>query len=332
MSNWTFCVFKNYIIVKSPLRNCKMNFFWAKRKPIISAFSLALFLFSIQLNLHAQNTPKDELYQSSEFTLPNSFTHGVEGPAVDKSGNVYAVNFDHQGTIGKVTPSGEASIFIELPEGSIGNGIRFDSKGDMLIADYKMHNVLKVDMMTKNISVYMHEPRMTQPNDLAIDSKDRVYASDPNFKENSGRIWRVNKNRMALLLDSIDGTANGIELSLDENILYVGAGRKIFRYSLSKKGQVKNKKLLIEFPDYSTDGMRCDAEGNLYVARIGKGVIAKISPSGKLLREIQLVGKKPTNVAFGGEGGRTVYVTLMDRGNLECFRAESPGREWKTKN
>jgi len=309
-----------------------MNFFCTKRKPVISAFSLGLFLFSIQFNLNAQDTPKDKLYQSADFTQPNTFTHGVEGPAADKSGNVYAVNFDHQGTIGKVTLSGEASIFIELPEGSIGNGIRFDSKGNMLIADYKMHNLLKVDMATKNISVYAHEARMTQPNDLAIDSKDRVYASDPNFKENTGRIWRVDKSKTAVLLDSIDGTANGIEVSPDEKILYVGAGRKIFRYSLSKKGQVKNRKLLIEFPDYSTDGMRCDAEGNLYVARIGKGVIAKISPSGKLLREIQLIGKKPTNVAFGGEGGRTVYVTLMDRGNLECFRAESPGREWKAKS
>jgi len=309
-----------------------MNFFCAKLKSIFSVFCLVLFLFPFQFTLSAQNTANDELYQSTEFTAPNTFTNGVEGPAADKSGNVYAVNFDHQGTIGKVTPSGEASIFIELPEGSIGNGIRFDSKGNMLIADYKMHNLLKVDMATKNISVYAHEARMTQPNDLAIDSKDRVYASDPNFKENTGRIWRVDKNKTAVLLDSIDGTANGIEVSPDEKILYVGAGRKIFRYSLSKKGQVKNRKLLIEFPDFSTDGMRCDAEGNLYVARIGKGVIAKISPSGKLLREIQLIGKKPTNVAFGGEGGRTVYVTLMDRGNLECFRAETPGRAWKQKN
>ncbi|HZW66592.1 MAG TPA: SMP-30/gluconolactonase/LRE family protein [Hanamia sp.] len=298
-------------------------------KGVSFVFVLLLFL---KLPVCGQRDSLHDLYNARDFTAPNTFTNGVEGPAADKSGNVYAVNFDHQGTIGKVTLSGEASIFIELPEGSIGNGIRFDSKGNMLIADYKMHNLLKVDMATKNISVYAHEARMTQPNDLAIDSKDRVYASDPNFKENTGRIWRVDKSKTAVLLDSIDGTANGIEVSPDEKILYVGAGRKIFRYSLSKKGQVKNRKLLIEFPDFSTDGMRCDAEGNLYVARIGKGVIAKISPSGKLLREIQLIGKKPTNVAFGGEGGRTVYVTLMDRGNLECFRVESPGREWKAKS
>jgi sugar lactone lactonase YvrE len=75
--------------------------------------------------------------------------------------------------------------------------------------------------------------------------------------------------------------------------------------------------------------MRCDAVGNLYIARIGKGVVVKIDPNGSILKEIELVGKKPTNVAFGGNDGCTVYVTLMDMGNLESFRVDVPGRAWK---
>ena len=38
------------------------------------------------------------------------------------------------------------------------------------------------------------------------------------------------------------------------------------------------------------DGMRCDVASNLYVTRWGKGVIAKISPQGELLLEIELAG------------------------------------------
>ena len=75
--------------------------------------------------------------------------------------------------------------------------------------------------------------------------------------------------------------------------------------------------------------MRCDIAGNLYIARIGKCVVAKISPTGEILKEIELIGKKPTNIAFGGKDGCTVYVTLMDMGNLESFRVNTPGREWK---
>ncbi|MGC1630768.1 MAG: hypothetical protein WA749_01520, partial [Gelidibacter sp.] len=41
--------------------------------------------------------------QSHDFTKEGSFTSGVEGPATDYQGNIYAVNFEEQGTIGKVT-------------------------------------------------------------------------------------------------------------------------------------------------------------------------------------------------------------------------------------
>jgi len=75
--------------------------------------------------------------------------------------------------------------------------------------------------------------------------------------------------------------------------------------------------------------MRCDVKGNIYLARIGKGTIAKISPEGQILREITLIGKKPTNVAFGGKDERTLYVTLMDNGNLENVQVDEAGREWQ---
>ena len=76
------------------------------------------------------------------------------------------------------------------------------------------------------------------------------------------------------------------------------------------------------------DGMRCDAEGHLYITRYGKGSVAKVSPDGEVLLEIALVGRNPSNIAFGGPDGRTAYVTLADRGNVETFRVETPGRSW----
>ena len=276
----------------------------------------------------AQQNKIADTFKASTFTPEKSFTGGCEGPAVDKNGNVYAVNFGKEGTIGKVTPDGKPELFVELPQGSTGNGIRFDSKGNMYIADYTGHNVLKVDMNSKAISVHAHEPAMSQPNDIAIDSKDRIYASDPNWKEKNGKFWRVDTNGKVTLLDSL-GTANGIDVSPDEKTLYVNAGREIWAYDLSENGDVSNKRRLIEFPDFGVDGMRCDVKGNIYIARFGKGTVAKISPKGNIVQEVTLAGKRPTNVAFGGKDGRTVYVTLMDKGNLESFRVDDPGREWQ---
>ncbi len=298
---------------------------------------LAVVLLGIVFNLSCSTGSQNDkesastMFISTALTDTNSFTRGAEGPAVDANGILYAVNFEKSGTIGMVKPDGEAGIFVELPEGSVGNGIRFNSKGEMLIADYPQHNILKVDMATREISVYAHEAKMNQPNDIAIDDSDRLYASDPNWKESTGNIWRIDPDGTVTLLEENMGTTNGIEVSPNNDRLYVNetVQRKVWVYDLAPDGSIHNKRLLIEFPDFGMDGMRCDQNGNLYITRHGKGTVAIVSPEGELIREIETIGKLPSNVAFGGEDGKTVYITIQDNGNVEHFRTDTPGREWK---
>lgn len=300
----------------------KVNFYPNLCKAVFTILFLAVYF---------RASAQSKLFTSSVFTPVNSFTTGVEGPAVDRDGNIYAVNFQHDGTIGKMAPDGTATVFVELPAGSVGNGIRFDSHKNMLIADYTKHNILKVDMNTKQITVFAHEDQMAQPNDIAIDKNDRLYASDPNWKAGAGKIWRIDTDGKVTLLDSM-ATVNGIDVSPDNRTLYVNEKLKIWAYALSAKGEISNKRLVIEFPDFGMDGMRCDSKGNIYQARYGKGTVVKVSPEGKIIQEIKLTGQKPTNVAFGGRDGKTMYVTLQDQGNLETFRVDEPGREWMMTN
>lgn len=295
------------------------------------SFLKLLFPLILMYSSFTACKPQDsspELFKSSVIMAVNSSTEGVEGPAVDREGNLYWVNFEHQGTIGQLSPGGSPAIFIELPEGSIGNGIRFDSHGNMLIADYTNHNILRVEMSSRKLTVFAHEPEMSQPNDIAVDSKDRIYASDPDWSTGKGRIWRIDTDGKVTLLDSL-GTANGIEVSPDEKNLYVNASGSIFAYDLSADGNIRGKRVITGFADSGMDGMRCDIKGNIYVTRFGKGMVVKISPEGKILREIQLTGQRPTNIAFGGNDGRTAYVTLQDQGNIESFRTDFAGREWE---
>lgn len=280
---------------------------------------------------NSQAVNKDSLYQSTDFTPPGEFTSGIEGPAVDADGTLYLVNYQQEGTIGQVTPDGKASLFVNLPEGSIGNGIRFNSQGDMLIADYKQHNVLRIDMDSKQIDVFAHSDEMNQPNDLAINDQDILFASDPNWQASTGKLWRIDADGNVTLLEDNMGTTNGVEVSPDNKTLYVNESvqRNVWAYDLSPEGNISNKRLLIKFDDYGMDGMRCDVDGNLYITRHGKGTVVKVSPAGKILQEIQMTGKSPSNIAFGGADGRTCFVTLQDRGCVETFRVEQPGRAWK---
>src|SRR6266481_9556404 len=153
------------------------------------------------------NTPRGAagaepaLFESRQLTPPGEYTGGIEGPAVDAAGTLYVVNFGRQGTIGKLKSGATRSeLFATLPDGSIGNGIRFDREGRMYIADFRKHNVLVIEAGQSTPQVYFHSDRFNQPNDLAVASDGTLFASDPRFPH-AGQIWRIVRGR--------DGKASG---------------------------------------------------------------------------------------------------------------------------
>ncbi len=272
----------------------------------------------------------EKLFIASPLTAEGSFTSGVEGPAVDGDGNVYAVSFQHKQNIAKISPEGRAEIFVTLPNQSTGNGIRFDRNGTMFIADYVEHKILRVDMATRKITVHGHNPEMNQPNDIAMARDGTLFASDPNWKDGTGQLWRIATDGKVTRLAKDMGTTNGVEVSPDGKTLYVNESqqRNVWAFDLAADGSIRNKRLIRKFPDHGFDGMRCDVDGNLYITRHGKGTVIKMTPKGKILHEIDMLGKSPTNICFGGKDGRTAYVTEADKKRLVQFRVDRPGLEW----
>ncbi len=273
----------------------------------------------------------EPLWTPRALTQPGEFTPGIEGPACDRDGNIYAVNFAKQQTIGKTRPDGRSEIFVTLPGTSTGNGIVFDRSGSMFIADYVGHNVLRVDMRTKAISVFAHNPQMNQPNDLAIALDGTLYASDPNWKDGTGQLWRIDRDGKTTRLATGMGTTNGIDVSPNGKHLYVNESvqRDLWVFDIAPDKSLANKRLLRKFEDHGFDGHRCDADGNLYIARYGEGVVAVVSPKGEIIRKVPVLGAKPSNVCFGGPDGRTVYVTEVEHTRLVAFRTDRPGLAWK---
>lgn len=271
------------------------------------------------------------IFIAYDLTKEGEFTNNCEGPSVDKAGNIYAVNIHQDGSIARITSDGKTAVFLTLPNGSVGNGIRFGARNTFFVADYTQHNVLKVDLKTKQVSVLVHVPTMNQPNDLAIMSNGTIFCSDPNWKESSGQIWKVTQDGKAELLVKDMGTTNGIDVSPDEKILYVNESvqKNVWAFDITPQGTLVNKRLLIKFEDGGMDGMRCDTEGNLYITRHGLGTIDIVSPQGKVIQTVKMKGKLTSNICFGGKDGKTCYVTLQDRKCLETFRSINPGREWK---
>jgi signal peptidase len=282
------------------------------------------------------NAAEYPLFVSKRITPEGEYTPGIEGPAVDASGNLYVVNFQQSGSIGKVAAgASQSQLFALLPVGSIGNGIRFDRQGRMFIADFKKHNVWVIERGETTPQVYFHSDRFNQPNDLAIAADGTLYASDPRFASPAGgQIWRIargadGKGRGEVMSSTRRlGVTNGIDLSPDGTTLYVSESnsRQVWAYRLDGS-KLLDPRLVRAFTDFEVDGLRTDIDGRIYLARLSAGKIAIIAANGSLEREVPLLGKQPTNLTFGGPDGRTVFVTQKEGRFIEAFRVDRPGRE-----
>ena len=181
------------------------------------------------------------------------------------------------------------------------------------------------------------------PNDVTIDSKHRLYFTDPapdNVSQAPARpknptgipaVYRLDPDRKITRILAAPDTEwpNGIVISPDDKTFYLieahkieGGTRAIRAYDLSPDGTVSNRRVLYDFyPGRSADGMAIDQQGNLYAAaglhrRRGtqetldtKCGVYVISPEGKLLRFIPIPEDTITNTAFGGPDMRTLYIT-----------------------
>jgi gluconolactonase len=263
--------------------------------------------------------PEEKLFIVSDFIDTGLFTGGIEGPDFDNDGNLYVVNFKEQGTIGMIDRQGNASLYVSLPKGSTGNGICFDRFNNMFVADYTGHQIIKIETQTRNAGIFAFEPLMNQPNDLCITTDGTLFASDPNWKNQTGKLWKIETDGKTHCLDSLMGTTNGIALNPDGKKLYVNESiqRKIWVYNLSETNQPFNKKLFCAFDDFGLDGMCCDNKGRLFVTRFGKGSVLIFNPDGSIVKEIFLKGKNPTNVAIYKN---ECYVTESSRKCIEYFR------------
>lgn len=254
--------------------------------------------------------------QSQDFLPEGLLSKNANGVTVDKLGNLYVTNFGEDGNIGFVTMKGKYSVYAALPEGAAGNGIHITKKGDLFVADTVGHNIYLINKK-KEVSLFAHDPDMTQLSDLVVSSKGYIYVTDPDWEKGTGKLWSVSPEGRVSLLEEDMGTVNGIDLSHDGKKLYVNESLqgKIWVYDVNHDGTLSNKRLFTTFRTPGLDGMTCDKYGNIYVARYGHGTVAIVTSGGAILKELRLKGKYPTDVTMN-HASELCFIPLIDRG---CF-------------
>lgn len=128
--------------------------------------------------------------------------------------------------------------------------------------------------------------------------------------------------------------SNGVAFSPDNRTLYHAdtTSHKITAYDFDlATGRIGEGQLFQQFPmdklhNYGgrPDGAAVDSEGAYWCAMFEGGRILRFSPTGELLREIQLPVRCPTMMAFGGADLRTLYVTSTRHNRSEVELAQYP--------
>jgi gluconolactonase len=215
------------------------------------------------------------------------------------------------------------------------NGLTLDPQGRLLIAAMADRNIVRIEEDgSRTVLADGYEgKRFNGVNDLTARSTGAVYFTDmtagmryrgdsPSRELSHTGVYMVKDGELTLLeADPAGGSPNGITLSPDESILYVGSAGKILAYDIQEDDTVANHRVLIET---SSDGMKVDEEGNLYTT--SHGGVWIISPEGKHLGTIHLpeiLGVRTTNVGFGDPDRRGLYITARTR--LYRIRTEIPG-------
>lgn len=267
----------------------------------------------------------------------------TEGPAADAAGNLFFSNIPNLAgsQILKWNPAKkELSVFREPTNAA--NGLMFDAEGRLWACEGGANDqgrVTRTDLKTGKITVvadaFEGKP-LGAPNDLTRDARGRVYFTsrlantDPKAG-NVNSVYRIDPDgALSRILASPEiDMPNGLDTSPDDKTLYLvesdgreGRARRLRAYDLLPDGAVRNERMLYDFsPGRSGDGLCLDEQGNLYVAAglhktrntsetlATRPGIHVISPQGKLLAFAATPEDTITNCAFGGEDGRTLYIT-----------------------
>jgi gluconolactonase len=266
------------------------------------------------------------------FNQNNSVFGNIEG-AVWSDGAIYVSEIGPGSNppasrILKVTPAGVVSI---ARSDSGTNGLAVAEGGALYGASHKLGGLVEIQLgMPDRVLVDRYEgERLDSPNDLAIRRDGVVYFSDPSYQapaplpQTATRLYRWSAPAGIIALDTLP-QPNGVTLSLDESKLYVSTASNVYVYPVNGDGSLGAAQL---FNAGGSDGMVLDCAGNLYVTR--KGSVVVLRPNGAQLGQIDVSGvQSVTNVAFGGDDRRWLFITALGTGSqkgLFKVRLQVPG-------
>lgn len=260
--------------------------------------------------------------------------------ALHDPASIVPLSTGHQFTEGPVWRTDGTLLFSDIPANRIytgsreifrdpsenANGLTLDREGRLIAAEHKTRRVTRTekDGRITVLAEKFEGKRFNSPNDVIVRSDGMIYFTDPPYGLEGGManselgysgVYVIDpETRTVALVGKAFNRPNGLCLSPDEKKLYVAdtegdrrpaekAG-DIVVFAVDEKGAYEGGELFCQLP--FPDGIKADVQGNIW-ATCEDGVRV-YSPAGDLLETVVLP-EGPANCGFGGQDGKTLYVT-----------------------
>jgi gluconolactonase len=278
------------------------------------------------------------LISCSQKPMLEKITNGLnfpEGPAWDGIENVYISNCKAD-WIGRLN-EGKIDTFVTkttIPY-NFGktNGLVFNQDGFLYACDYENGAIIRFskDGRCELVTDGYEDQRFNRPNDLAFGNNGDLYFTDPHAYDPENRdgivyVYSFKTGSVHPVYEGL-GFPNGIAFSADGRSLFVSesALNRVLKFPVEEDGNLREYTVFAEIPGGDPDGLALDQAGNIYVAHFGGGKVYKLDPDGSVADIINIPGKKPSNVEFGDDDLRTLYITEVETNAIYRIRVGIPG-------
>lgn len=257
---------------------------------------------------------------------------GGEGPLWWHEGQYFLFS-EVRGNRRRKWSAGEGVTLVQEPTNNA-NGLTRDPQGRLITCEGGARRVTRAepDGSTTVIANEYHGLPLNRPNDVVVKSDGSIYFTDPGGPSpdtdlDFAGVYRVSPDLGAINLLVRDYVLpNGLAFSPDESILYINDSQglrvrdDIFRsighidaFDVRSNGMLANRRVFCELRGELSgipDGMKVDVEGNVYCT--GPGGVWVMDANGKHLGTILTGVEHTTNIAWGGEDWKTLFITTPE--------------------
>lgn len=216
-------------------------------------------------------------------------------------------------------------------------GLAFDADGRCYACDSKLGRVLRIgqDGTVEPVVDSVGGRKLACPNYPVFSSDGTLYVTESGtgWEADDGCLFRIPPGgQPEIVSEECHGFPNGLALSADERMLFVVESRLpgVVTYEFSA-GVVGPRRELVRLPGAVPDGLALDASGALYVSCWRPDRVFRI-PAGGREAEIYLDDptakymNSPTNLCFGGQNLRTLYLACLCGWTIRQLPAAVPGQ------